>query len=257
MNKKHIYHLPEIVTEATPIVLLPGDPERVDLLLSRLERPIILGQRREFRIGRGEIDGVPIMIVSTGIGGPSTAIAVQELHYLGAHTLIRVGTAGSLSPQVRVGDIILASAAIRDEGTSVQYLPIEFPAIPTPQVIETMKKGLTSSSSKVPLHVGVVHSKDAFFAQKVPQDLPLNELHRARYHAFARGGVLASEMECATLFIVGQSLRCRTGAILQVMSSPFEPLASRPTFDTYLDSVADSVRSLIHADLKGGTANVL
>ena len=248
MSNKRVYHLPTTVTEASPLVLLPGDPERVDLILSRLSHPEWFGQRREFRVGRGELDGVPVMVVSTGIGGPSTAIAVQELHYLGAQTLIRVGTAGSLTPDVRVGNLILASAAIRDEGTSRQYLPLEFPAIATPEVIEDLRLGLQAITLQPTVHIGVVHSKDAFFAQKYPDDVPLGELHQERFRAWAKGGALVSEMECAALYIVGQSLGCRTGAILQVMSSPYESGAPRPTFDSYLDCVIEAVRHLVRAN---------
>lgn len=178
MNKS-VYHLPPEVTETYPYVLLPGDPERVDLILSHLDKPEILGQRREFRVGRGRVHGFPIMVASTGIGGPSTAILAHELHVLGAKTLIRVGTSGSLSPHVRVGDLVLASGAIRDEGTSQQYLPLEFPAIASPEVLEAMRLGLNAISSHPTVHVGVVHSKDAFYAQKRPGDLPLEEYHRA------------------------------------------------------------------------------
>ena len=246
---KPVYHLPPVVVEACPYILLPGDPERVDLILSRLSHPEFLGQRREFRIGRGDLHGIPIMVVSTGVGGPSTAIIVHELHALGAKTLIRVGTAGSLTPQVHVGQLILASGAIRDEGTSRQYLPIEFPAMASIEVLDELRVGLAAISPRPVVHIGVVHSKDAFYAQKRPSDLPLEESHQMRYRTWVRGGALASEMECATLFIVGQSLGCRTAAILQVMSSPFEPTIPRPNFDTYLDYVMEAMHYLIRVDV--------
>lgn len=254
MNKS-VYHLPPEVTETCPYVLLPGDPERVDLILSHLDKPELLGQRREFRVGRGRIHGLPIMVASTGIGGPSTAILAHELHVLGAKTLIRVGTSGSLSPHVRVGDMVLASGAIRDEGTSQQYLPLEFPALASPDVLEAIRLGLSAISSHPTVHVGVVHSKDAFYAQKRPGDLPLEKYHRSRYNTWTRGGALVSEMECATLFIVGQSLGFRTSGILQVMSSPFETTASRPDFDIYLNCIVQAMSYVIQRDVGTDSAS--
>lgn len=242
-----VHHLPESIGTVPATVLLPGDPERVDLILARLDRAELVGQRREFRVGRGELGGVPIMVVSTGIGGPSTAIAAHELFSLGASTLIRIGTSGALSPRVHVGDIVIASGAIRDEGTSLQYLPLEFPAIASPEVVQGLTQSFSRLADAPQVHIGLVHSKDAFYAQKHPEDLPMTERTRHRYRVWTAGGALASEMECAALFIVGQALGFQTGAVLQVRSSPYEPHAERPTPDGYLDVLQNALRNYVQA----------
>ncbi|MDR1569652.1 MAG: uridine phosphorylase [Oscillospiraceae bacterium] len=195
-------------------VLLPGDPGRCAEIADHFDNPRFISSHREYVTYTGELDGEPVSVVSTGIGGPSTAIAVEELVRCGADTFIRVGTCGGMQPDIPVNDVVIASAAIRFDGTSKEYMPVEFPAVAHYEVLRALDKA--SGAGERPAHIGVVQCKDSFYGQHDPRRMPIRDELVAKWQAWIEGGCLASEMESATLFILGSVLRLRTGAVLAV-----------------------------------------
>ena len=189
--------------------LLPGDPDRVAVIASRFDNPKLVAQKREYTTWTGELDGVPVACTSTGIGCPSTAIAVEELVDLGVDTFIRVGTSGSMQHHIKPGSIGVITGAIRDEGTSRHYLPLEFPAVADLEVTLALREAAVASS--FPWYLGVAQSKDSFYGQHNPERMPIADDLARRWKAWMAGGAICSEMEAATLFIVAATLGARAG----------------------------------------------
>ncbi len=227
-------------------VLLPGDPGRVEMIASRLDRFWPVAQNREYVTYSGLLDNELVSITSTGIGGPSAAIAVEELSRLGADTFIRVGTAGGLQPFVEPGDLVVAQAAVRDEGTSRWYLPIEFPAVASYDVVEALAQACTAQGNRH--HVGVVHSKDSFYGQREPERMPVAQFLTERWAAWTAGGALVSEMECASIFTVSAYLHRRRGAIVKVMSNKLLAIPRPDSIDNLIELSVDALRRLIARD---------
>ena len=176
-------------------VILPGDPGRSEKIARYFDEPKQIAQNREYTLWTGKLDGVPVAVCSTGIGGPSAAIALEELVECGADTFIRVGTSGGIVDEVCGGDIVIATAAIRQEGTSREYLPIEFPAAADFSVVSALrdaavKLGLTH-------HIGVIQSKDSFYGEIRPAQQPIADELLAKWKAWKAAGALTSEMETA------------------------------------------------------------
>ena len=199
-------------------VLLPGDPGRVELIARRFDNPRFVAQKREYTTWVGELDGVPVACTSTGIGCPSTAIAVEELHAIGADTFIRVGTSGGMQPGMQTGDLAVVNAAIRDEGTSSHYLPMEFPAVADIDVVLALRDA--ARERKARHRVGVAQSKDSFYGEVEPSRMPISADLARRWKAWIGGGAISSEMESATLFIVAATLRARAAGIMVCVGSP-------------------------------------
>lgn len=195
--------------------ILPGDPARCDIIAKYLEDPVFAGQNREFRVFTGRLGDKTVSVVSTGIGGPSAVIAMEELCELGAHTFIRVGTCGGINPAVRAGDAVIASAAVRQEGTGLHYAPVEFPAAADFDVTLALKSA--ADGLGIPNHVGVVQCKDSFYGQHRPQVMPVWYELEQKWEAWKRLGVLASEMESAALFVAAAHLSVRCGAVLHTV----------------------------------------
>ena len=195
--------------------LLPGDPERCQHIASYLEGAEFVARNREFVTYTGTLAGQRVSVCSTGIGGPSTAIAVEELAACGAHTLIRVGTCGGIDLAVRGGDIVVATSAVRQEGTSLHYMPLEFPAVADFDVTDALRQGAASTGASV--HTGVVQSKDSFYGQHEPENMPVSYELLNKWEAWKRLGVKASEMESAALFVVADALGCRCGSCFHVI----------------------------------------
>ena len=194
--------------------ILPGDPGRVDLIARYLQDPREVAYNREFRTVTGLLDGEPVTVTSTGIGGPSAAIAVEELTAIGTDTFIRVGTAGGISLAVEPGDVAIAAGAIRMEGTTRQYMPIEFPAVANFQVTRALVD--TAVELGIRHHVGVVQSKDSYAGQHSPERMPVHYELIPKWEAWKQAGTLCSEMECAALFVTSSVLGARAGGLLMV-----------------------------------------
>ena len=176
-----------------------------------------MAYNREYKTYTGTLLGQKVSVTSTGIGGPSTAIAVEELVKCGADTFIRVGTCGGMNEHVVPGSLVIATGAIRAEGTSREYLPIEFPAVADHTVTCALEEA--AKSLALPHHIGVVQCKDSFYGQHEPDAQPVaDDLHR-RWNAWIKGGCLSSEMESSTLFILGACRGVRTGTVLLVCAN--------------------------------------
>lgn len=212
------YHIKLKPGESSRYVITPGDPGRVPQIASYLEDAEEIAYNREYRTFRGRYRGVDVSVTSTGIGGPSAAIAFEELIRVGAQVLIRVGTSGSLQPHVYLGDLVIAQSSIRDEGTSRQYVPIEWPATADFEVTTALYRAAQQrfSDQEMSAHVGVVHAKDAFYAEESDR-LPTGPMWKAKWAAWEQIGCLCTEMEAAALFTVAQLHRVKAGAILSVI----------------------------------------
>lgn len=195
-------------------VFVPGDPDRCERIASYFESPRRVGRHREFELWTGTLDGVKVSVCSTGIGCPSTAVAVEELADLGADTFVRVGTSGAVREGSRPGDVVVVTGAVRDDGTSRQYLPLEYPAVADLDVVAAFREGARSVGAGVLL--GVSQSKDSFYGEVEPKRMPIaGELDR-RWRAWQSGTVWCSEMEAATLFTVAATRGLRAGGVMLV-----------------------------------------
>ncbi len=191
-------------------VFLPGDPGRCEAIAAHFDNPVHIGMNREYNIYTGYLLGEKVSVCSTGIGGPSASIAMEELKNIGADTFIRVGTCGGIDLDVLPGDIIVATGAIRYEHTSLEYAPIEFPAVPDFDVTAALKAASVDLGYRT--HVGVVQCKDAFYGQHSPEKSPVYYDLLQKWESWKRLGVKASEMESAALFVVASALGVRCGS---------------------------------------------
>jgi uridine phosphorylase len=205
-------------------VLLPGDPGRCEKIACYFENPSFVAQNREYQTWSGSLLGEKVSVVSTGIGCPSTAIAVEELIEAGADTFIRIGSSGSMQPYVHAGDVAIVTGAIRDEGTSLHYLPVEFPALANVDVVCALREGAKRLGYRH--HLGVSQSKDSFYGEVERTRMPLADHLKERWEAWIAGGAVCSEMESSALFILSAIYRKRAGgAMLVVNESEFGDLA--------------------------------
>lgn len=211
------YHIGLKAEDIGKYVILPGDPKRCEKIAAYFENPKKVGDRREFVTYTGFLNGEKVSVTSTGIGGPSAAIALTELAKLGAHTFVRVGTCGGIDTDVKSGEIVIAQAAIRAEGTSKEYAPIEFPAVADFGVTSALKKASESLGAKS--HIGVVQCKDSFYGQHEPESMPVSYELTNKWEAWKRLGTLASEMESAALFVVASFLKVRVGSCFLVVAN--------------------------------------
>lgn len=211
------YHIQVADGEVGRYVILPGDPKRCEKIAQYFDNPVLVADNREYVTYTGTLDGVKVSVTSTGIGGPSAAIAMEELCRCGADTFIRIGTCGGMQPEVKSGDVVIATGAIRMEGTSREYAPIEFPAVPDLAVTNAL--AAAAGTKGFPFHTGVVQSKDSFYGQHEPETKPVSYELVNKWEAWKRLGCLASEMESAALFVVAGYLHVRAGACYLVVAN--------------------------------------
>lgn len=211
------YHIGLKKGDVGRYVILPGDPKRCEKIAQFFDNPVKVADRREYVTYTGYLDGEKVSVTSTGIGGPSAAIALEELVKAGAQTFIRVGTCGGIDTNVKGGDVVIATGAVRAEGTSREYAPIEFPAVANLDVINA----LVQSAKKLGYnyHAGVVQCKDSFYGQHSPQNMPVSNELLNKWEAWKRLGCLASEMESAALFVAGSYLRVKIGSVFLVVAN--------------------------------------
>lgn len=206
MNDEVRFHLKIKHGDVGRYVILPGDPGRVPKIAALLDNAQQIAQNREYNIYTGTLRGKKVSVCSTGIGGPSAAIAVEELIDSGANTFIRVGTSGGIDLSVFGGDLIIAEAAIRAEGTSYEYLPQGYPSIADFDVTTALVNAAKELSTEEPgnrYHVGVVHSKDSFYGEVNPDGSAVGDNIKSRWDSYVKCGCLTSEMECAAIYAVG------------------------------------------------------
>jgi uridine phosphorylase len=193
-------------------VFLPGKVERVVLIAQYFEHSRELTRNREFHTFVGELDGEPVAVTSTGIGGPSTAIAVEELFQCGADTMIRIGSCASTSPRSRIGDVIIPKGAVRMEGTGDHYLPVEFPAVPDYVLFRALERAARNSG--FPYNTGITITKDSYYTEVSPETKPVYPELKYKWEAYEKGGATNTDMECSLLFLAGASLGVRTASVM-------------------------------------------
>lgn len=245
------YHIGLKKEDIGQYVILPGDPKRCEKIAAYFDNPKKVGDRREFVTYTGFLDGKKVSVTSTGIGGPSAAIAITELSKLGAHTFVRVGTCGGIDRNVKSGDLVVAQAAIRAEGTSKEYAPIEFPAVADFKVTNALYKSAKKLGTN--FHVGVVQCKDSFYGQHETDIMPVSYELENKWEAWKRLGTLASEMESAALFTVASFLKVRVGSCFLVVANQErekEGLENPVVHDTDLAIRLgiEGIKNLIEAD---------
>lgn len=211
------YHIGLNVGDVGEYVIMPGDPKRCAKIAEYFEDAKLVADRREYTTYTGFLNGVKVSVTSTGIGGPSASIALEELVNIGAKTFIRVGTCGGIQTDVEGGDIVIATGAIRMEGTTREYAPIEFPAVANLDVVNSLVQAAKNLGHEY--HTGVVQCKDSFYGQHSPEEMPVNYELLNKWEAWKRMGCLASEMESAALFIVGSFLRVKVGSVFLVVAN--------------------------------------
>ena len=212
LNEDLLYHIGLRRGDVGRYVLLPGDPARAPMIAAYLDNAKEVAYNREYRTFTGTLHGEKVSVTSTGMGCPSTAIAVEELAMAGADTFIRVGTSGRMQEFIEPGDLIIAWAAIRDEFTSQQYEPLAYPAVADHDVTLALRQAARDRSMRH--HVGICQSKDSFYGQHEPETMPIARELQDRWNAWVMGGALSSEMEASTIFVVSRVLNCRAGGIM-------------------------------------------
>lgn len=248
-----MYHtgLSKADLEGARFAIMPGDPFRVPKIAAHLENAKELAFNREYHSFLGELDGEKVLICSHGIGGPSTAIAIEELHQIGIEYFIRIGTSGGMQIPVLAGDVVVINAAIRAEGTSREYLPIEFPAVADLDCTVALRDAAKQLADGH-YHVGVAQCKDSYFGQHEPERMPVSYELLNKWQAWVRGGALVSEMETATLFTVSQTLRAKAGAVMLCVWNQEREAAGLPQDSDHDTELAikvavQGVRNLIKA----------
>lgn len=232
---------------------LPGDPGRCEAIAAHFDDPVHVGMNREYNIYTGTLLGEKVSVCSTGIGGPSASIAMEELAAIGADTFIRVGTCGGIAMDVLPGDVVIASGAVRFEHTSLEYAPMEFPAVADFDVTAALKAASTDLGHRT--HVGVVQCKDSFYGQHAPERSPVSYELLQKWEAWKRLGVKASEMESAALFVVAAALQVRCGSCFHVVWNQEREKAglSMPMTENTADAISvavEAMKRLIREDIR-------
>ena len=249
------YHIQVGEGDVGKYVILPGDPKRCAKIAEYFDDPVLVADNREYVTYTGYLDGVKVSVTSTGIGGPSASIAMEELVKAGADTFIRVGTCGGMQLDVKSGDLVIATGAVRMEGASKEYAPIEFPAVADIGIVNALIA--SAGEMKEEYHAGVVQCKDAFYGQHAPEAMPVSYELLNKWEAWKRLGCLASEMESAALFIVASTLHVRVGSVFLVVANQErerEGLENPVVHDTdmAIRTAVQAIRKLIKEDREGG-----
>ena len=245
------YHIQVAKGEVGRYVILPGDPKRCVKIAQYFDNPVLIADNREYITYTGTLDGVKVSVTSTGIGGPSASIAMEELYRCGAATFVRIGTCGGMQTEIKSGDIVIATAAVRMEGTSREYAPIEYPAVANLDVTNALVEA--AKEKGFIYHTGVVQSKDSFYGQHEPETKPVSYELMNKWEAWKRLGCLASEMESAALFVVASHLRVRAGSCFLVLANQEREklgLENPVVHDTEkaIQVAVQAIRELIRAD---------
>lgn len=208
MEEKGMTLMPHIKLQedqGVKYVLLPGDPGRLDKIAKELEDVQALAYNREFRSLCGNYKGVKVMAVSTGLGGPSAAIAVEELQAIGAEYMIRIGSCGALQKGIAIGEMVMASGAVRDDGASKAYMEPGYPAVASFELLQACIEA--AKTRQIAYHVGIVRSHDSFYTDE----------KEAIYTYWKQKGILASDMETAAIYVVGSLRKIKCASLLNVV----------------------------------------
>lgn len=245
------YHIGLKPGDVGRYVILPGDPGRCEKIAAYFDDAKFVCQNREYVTYTGTLEGVPVSVVSTGIGGPSASIAMEELANIGADTFIRVGTCGGMDINVLGGDVVIASGAVRMEGTSREYAPIEYPAVANFEITNALVNAAKALGKTY--HVGVVQCKDSFYGQHQPAVHPVSHELLSKWDAWLRMGCMASEMESAALFTVAQYRKVRSGTVLLTVANQERANAGLPNEQVHdttsaIEVAIEALRELIKAE---------
>ena len=210
-----MFHIACTADDIGRYCVLPGDPGRVPAIAAYFDDAKQVAYNREYNVWTGTLLGEKVTACSTGIGGPSASIAMEELHKCGADTFIRTGTCGGIDVNVQSGDIVVATGAVRFEHTSLEYAPLEFPAVADFGLVDCLVRA--TKALGYPLHTGIVQCKDSFYGQHDPAASPVYYELQQKWESWKRLGVKASEMESAALFVVAAALGCRCGSCFHVV----------------------------------------
>ena len=242
MTKQHHIHLEP--GDVGRYVLMPGDPGRVEVIARHLDDAKHIATNREYVTYTGFLDGVKVSVTSTGIGCPSAAIALEELVRVGADTFIRVGTSGAIQPGTKSDELAIITGAIRDEGTSLHYIPAEFPAVANLEIVQALRRA--AQTSKTPFRLGITQSNDSYYGEVEPERSGVPDRLLKRWKAWEIGGAICSEMESSTLFVVASILGVRAGGIMAMWADgDFKGL------DSLIETAIGGVRELIKGDNNG------
>ncbi|WP_421184609.1 uridine phosphorylase [Aeromonas enteropelogenes] len=235
--------------QGATLAIVPGDPERVKRIAELMDNPVLLASHREFTTWRGEMDGKAVIVCSTGIGGPSTSIAVEELAQLGISTFLRIGTTGAIQPHLNVGDVIVTTGSVRLDGASLHFAPMEFPAVAdfecTTALVETAKE----LGSK--LHVGVTASSDTFYPGQERYDTfsgRVVQRFQGSMKEWQSMGVLNFEMESATLLTMCASQGLRAGMVAGIIVNRTQQ--EIPNAETMAKTESDAIKIVLGAARK-------
>lgn len=243
MEKDKEYHIALGKGDIGKYVLLPGDPARVPKIAAYFDDAKEMANNREYRTFTGTVDGIKVSATSTGIGCPSTAIAVEELIKCGAEVFIRIGTAGSLQREVEVGDITITTASVREEGTTRQYVPLSYPAVADLDVTLALREA--AKKLNIRAHTGISHCKDAFYTEG-EQDLPLKEWNESRWNAWYRSNVLSTSMESAALFVISSIKKVKAGEVMAIIGLTYDdvPIVKKVGVDEAIKVAIEAVKIL-------------
>jgi len=211
------YHVDLKAGDVGKYVILPGDPKRCKMIAQYFDNAELVADKREYTTYTGYLNGVKVSVTSTGIGGPSASIALEELVKVGAEKFIRVGTCGGIDVDVKGGDLVIATGAVRMEGTSKEYAPIEFPAVADLEIVNALVQAGKNLNEEC--HVGIVQCKDSFYGQHSPEKSPVSYELINKWEAWKRLGCKASEMESAALFVVASALNVKVGSIFLTVAN--------------------------------------
>jgi uridine phosphorylase len=255
MNEEKLqYHVRLKMGDVGRYVLLPGDPGRCEKIAAFFDNPRLVAQNREYTTFTGTLLGEKVSVVSTGIGCPSTAIAVEELIKIGADTFIRVGTSGGIQPGTKTGEVAVVTGAIRDEGTTRQYVPIEFPAVADVDVVFALRQA--AEKLGFPHRLGVTQSKDSFYGETETERMPVAGQLQDRWNAWVQAGAICSEMESAAIFILSSIHRKRAGGVMMMMATGEdlpETDEEKALFhgDRAIQTAVEAIKILIEKDRDG------
>lgn len=243
MAEEAMHHIKCKPGELGRYVILPGDPGRVEKIAAYLDNPYHLRTYREYTTWNGTLDGELVTVMSTGMGGPSTAICIEELKKCGCDTLVRVGTCGAIQPETVPGTLIIPTGAIRKDGTGKEYVPVEYPAVPDFDLVCALREA--AEKLGYPTQLGVSECKDSYYGQHAPESMPAEDELVSKWKAWARAGAIASEMESSTLFIVAGIRRMRAATVL-LLCRNVEREKALGLYDTEWDT-AHAIETAIEA----------
>lgn len=257
MKKNVQYHIGLKEGDVGKYILLPGDPKRTELIAKFFDEPKEVAFNREFRTFTGYIKGydgkkIKVSTTSTGIGCPSAAICIEELANIGAEVFIRVGTAGSLQKNVKIGDLVITTAAVREEGTSRQYVPLSYPSVADIDVVNALVN--SAKKLKFKYHTGIVHCKDAFYIENFSDEiiLPLKEYNETLWKVWERSNVLATSMESSVLFVIGSIRKLKVGEVLAIIGATWsnKPIVKKVGIEEAIKTTIEAIKILDFSETK-------